>query len=54
MNTVLYHSLCLSQKKKDKDKRYDVLLGSIVKNESYWQYSENPEVFEQIFKKVKE
>lgn len=54
MNTILYHSLCLSQKKKYKEKRYDVLLGSIIKNDSYWQYSENPEIFEQIFKKVKE
>lgn len=54
MNTILYHSMCLSQKKKYKEQRYDVLLGSILKNESYWQYSETPETFEQIFKKVKE
>lgn len=54
LNTLFYHSLCLSQKKKYKEKRYDVLLGSIMKNESYWKYSEYPELFEQIFKKVKE
>lgn len=54
MNTLFYHTACLSQKKKYKEKRYDVLLGSILKNESYWKYSENPEVFEQIFKKVEE
>jgi hypothetical protein len=54
MNTILYHSMCLSQKKKYKEQRYDLLLGSIIKNESYWQYSETPEIFEQIFKKVKE
>lgn len=54
MNTVFYHSVCLSQKKKYEEKRYDVLLGSIIKNETYWKYSKTPEIFEQLFKKVKE
>jgi len=56
MNTIIYHSSCLSQKKrkKDKEKRYEVLLSSIVKNKSYWKYSDTPKVFEQIFNKVAE
>lgn len=54
MNTLLYHSLCLSQKKKDKVERENILLGSILKNESYYQFSENAEVLRKTFKKVKE
>lgn len=51
MNTIFYHSLCLSQNKKDQKKVSDVLFGSILGDESYWQYSKNPEVFESIFQK---
>lgn len=53
MNTLLYHALCLSQKKKDEGKRRDVLLGSILPNESYWHYSESPELLQSVFHKVK-
>jgi len=52
LNTLLYHSLCLSQKKKDKDEKEKVMLGSIMRNESYYKYSDNPEIFQQIFKKI--
>lgn len=54
MSTVLYHCVCLAQKKKYAQKRTDVLLGSILKNESYWEYFSNREVLEKIFTKVKE
>jgi hypothetical protein len=52
LNTLLYHSMCLSQKKKHKEEKEKVMLGSIMKNDSYYKYSETPEVFEKIFKKV--
>jgi hypothetical protein len=54
MNTLLYHCLCLSQKNKHDQKRNDVLLGSILKNESYWDYFSNRAVLEKIFTKLKE
>ena len=54
MNTLLYHTQCLSQKKKDREERDNILLGSILKNESYYTYSENEEVLRKIFRKVKE
>lgn len=53
MNTLLYHALCLAQKKKDEEKRRDVLLRSILPNESYWSYSEHPELLQSLFQKVK-
>jgi len=54
MNTVLYHAMSLSKSNGTQEEVYEILLGSIIKNESYWKYSETPEVFESIFKKVKE
>ncbi len=54
LNTLLYHSASLGQKKKTKDEQQDVMLGSIMKNESYYKYSDNPEVFRKIFKKVED
>jgi hypothetical protein len=54
MNTLIYHCLCLSQKKKNEQKRSEILLGSILRNESYWDYFDNKEVLASIFQKVKE
>jgi hypothetical protein len=55
LETLFYHTLCLAQKnnKRYREKKLDVILGSIMKNESYWKYSENPERYSLIFKKVK-
>lgn len=52
LNTLLYHSECLAQKKKDKEEQQKVMLGSIMRNESYYKYSETPEVFRSIFQKI--
>lgn len=54
LNTLLYHSASLGQKKKTKEEQQNVMLGSIMRNESYYKYSDNPDAFRQIFKKVKE
>lgn len=54
MNTLLYNAICLSQKKKNEEKKFDVMMGSILHNESYWQYYEDPDLLRSIFVKVKE
>jgi trehalose/maltose hydrolase-like predicted phosphorylase len=51
LNTLLYHTICLGQSKKKKKEMQDVMLGSIMRNDSYYKYSDNPEIFEQMFKK---
>jgi len=51
MNTVLYHVLCLVQKEKYAEQKMDVLSNSIIRNESFWQYSETPEIFQKIYGK---
>ena len=53
LNTLFYHSACLGQKKKGKDEQQKVMLGSILSNESYYKYSDTPEVFRSIFQKIK-
>jgi hypothetical protein len=52
LNTLLYHTACLAEKKKDKEEQQKVMLGSIMHNESYYKYSETPEVFRSIFQKI--
>ena len=54
LNTLLYHTICLSQKKKYKEEKEKVMLGSIMRNESYYKYSENPDTFRKIFKRIDE
>lgn len=54
MNTLLYNALCLSQKKKNAEKKLDVMMGSILHNESYWEFYEDPDLLKSIFVKVKE
>lgn len=54
LNTLLYHSASLGQKKKTKAAQQEVMLGSIMRNEAYYKYSDNPDTFRRIFKKVKE
>jgi hypothetical protein len=49
---LLYHSASLGQKKKNKKEREAVMLGSIMRNEGYYKYSEHPEVFKNIFQRV--
>ena len=48
-NTLLSHLECLSQKKKYKEKRNDLLLGSILKEENYYKYSKKKNVLEGLF-----
>ena len=54
LNTLLYHAYCLSQKSNKKEEMQKVMLGSIMKNESYYKYSENPGAFQAIFHKVQQ
>lgn len=54
VETLMYHSLCLSQKKKYRKEKDNLLLESILRNDSYWQYTEYKPTLEKVFKKVKE
>ncbi len=49
-DTLLYHLACLSQKKKQKETRTDLLLGSILKEENYYKYSKKKAVLDSLFK----
>ncbi|CAL2092902.1 hypothetical protein [Tenacibaculum sp. 190524A05c] len=51
IETLLYHSMCLSKKKKYRKEK--LLLESILKNNSYWKYTEYKPTLEKIFKRVK-
>ena len=48
-DTLLSHLECLSQKKKNKEERTDLLLGSILKEENYYKYSKKKEMLESLF-----
>ena len=52
-DTLLYHLECLSQKRKYKEKRNDLLLGSILKEENYYKYSKKKDVLEGLFTTMK-
>lgn len=52
-DTLLSHLDCLSQKKKDNEKRNDLLLGSILKEENYYKYSKKKEVLDRLFTTIK-
>lgn len=54
IETLMYHSLCLSQKRKYRKEKDNLLLESILKNDSYWQYTKYKPTLEKIFKKIKE
>jgi hypothetical protein len=51
--TLLYHMMCLNQKKKYKKKRENLLLGSILKEKNYYKYSKNKETLESFFRTMK-
>lgn len=53
IETLMHHSLCLSQKRKYRKEKENLLLESILRNESYWRYTEYKSTLEKIFKKVK-
>jgi hypothetical protein len=48
-DTLLSHLACLSQKKKQKEARTDLLLGSILKEENYYKYSKKKTVLDSLF-----
>jgi len=48
-DTLLSHLACLSQKKKQKEAKEDLALGSILKERNYYKYSKKKEVLESIF-----
>lgn len=51
--TLLYHLMCLNQKKKYKEERENLLLGSILKEKNYYKYSKNQETLESLFTTMK-
>ena len=51
--TLLYHLMCLNQKKKYKKERENLLLGSILKEKNYYKYSKNKESLESLFRTMK-
>ena len=51
--TLLYHMMCLKQKKKYKKERENLLLGSILKEKNYYKYSKNKEILESFFTTMK-
>lgn len=51
--TLLYHMMCLNQKKKYKKERENLLLGSILKEKNYYKYSKNKETLESYFRTMK-
>lgn len=52
-DTLLAHLECLSQTKKDKEKRNDLLLGSILKEENYYRYSKKKDILDGLFTTMK-
>lgn len=51
-DTLLSHLQCLAQKKKYKEARRDLLLGSILQSENYYKYSKKKELLESLFTTV--
>lgn len=51
--TLLYHLMCLNQKKKHKEERENLLLGSILKEKNYYKFSKNQETLESLFTTMK-
>ncbi|MFN8255678.1 MAG: hypothetical protein U0W24_08325 [Bacteroidales bacterium] len=51
--TLISHLICLSQDKKDEEKRMDLLLGSILKEKIYYDYYEKKEDLESLFREIK-
>lgn len=51
--TLLYHLMCLHKEGGTEDEKNDLLLGSILKNQNYYKYSEHKETLESIFQVVK-
>ncbi|MEI6851924.1 MAG: hypothetical protein WCL06_03740 [Bacteroidota bacterium] len=52
-DTLLSHLECLSQNKKDDESRTDLLLGSILREKKYYQYSKKTKILESLFTEVK-
>ena len=52
LDLLLNHVRCLSQNSKNQDKKNKVMMESIMRNSNYYQYSEHPEIFENIFKRI--
>lgn len=51
LNTLIYHYMCLNQKKKYEEQKMDLVLGSILKEKQYYPYSKNyKEQLESLFK----
>ncbi|WP_162051444.1 hypothetical protein [Pontibacter pamirensis] len=51
-DTLLSHLAILSQKKKDRERRTDLILGSILKEKNYYRYSKKKNELEALFTTV--
>lgn len=50
--TLLYNLMCLNQEKEFKDKKMDLLLGSILRESNYYKYSKYEEVLNGLFREI--
>ncbi|MBT29415.1 MAG: hypothetical protein CMO01_07100 [Thalassobius sp.] len=51
LNTLIYHYICLNDKKKYNEQKMDLVLGSILKEKQYYKYSKNyRSVLEKMFR----
>ena len=51
MNTIIFHSICLSQTPETQSRMQDIFGNSILIEREYWKYCELPQVLEQIYGK---
>ena len=51
--TLLNHLACLRETNQGKDKIYDLMLGSLLKEQNYYKYSKNENQLKDLFKEYK-
>lgn len=51
--TLINHLTCLTETNQDKEKMYDLVLGSLLKEENFYKYSEDEKRLKKLFKKYK-
>lgn len=50
---LLSHLTCLNETHQDESKIYDLMLGSLLKEENYYKYSKQEDRLKELFKKIK-
>jgi hypothetical protein len=51
--TLINNLTCLNETNQDKEKKYDLVLGSILKEENFYKYSKNEKQLKKLFKTYK-